>query len=69
MIFNNGTTRGYSSVDIIDPPVTTPGNYIYDSTSGFPPENPEWSYSNTANPSDFFSAIVSSGQRLPNGNT
>ena len=69
MIFNNGTTRGYSSIDIIDPPVTTPGNYIYDSTSGFSPENPEWSYSNTANPSDFFSAIVSSGQRLPNGNT
>lgn len=68
MIFNNGTDRGYSSVDIINPLQTSPGVYDYNSTTGFSPLNTEYSYTAPTN-TDFYSSIVSSGQRLPNGNT
>ena len=68
IVFNNGNSRGYSSVDIISPPQISPGVYEYNNTSGFEPLNAEWTYSSPT-PSDFYSAILSSGQRLPNGNT
>lgn len=68
MIFNNGGTRAYSSIDIIDPIITTPGNYTYDTVNGYAPTNAEWIYTTPVN-TDFFTAILSSGQRLPNGNT
>ena len=68
MIFNNGNTRGYSSVDIINPPTSSPGIYLYDDTNGYGPAVAEWIYT-TPTPSDLFSSILSSGQRLPNGNT
>lgn len=68
MIFNNGNSTGISSVEIINPPVTTPGNYNYNAITGFGPLVSEWIY-NSPTPSDFFSAILSSAQRLPNGNT
>jgi hypothetical protein len=68
MIFNNGNTRGYSSVDIINPPTSSPGIYVYDDTNGYGPAVAEWIYT-TPTPSDLFSSILSSGQRLPNGNT
>ena len=69
MIFNNGLSREYSSIDIINPSVSSPGNYMFDTTNGFSPATAEWSYTAAPIPTDFFSAIVSNGQRLPNGNT
>ena len=68
IIFNNGGDRVYSSIDIIDPPISTPGVYIYDVTDGYGPINPEWTYTDPV-PTNFFSTILSSAQRLPNGNT
>ncbi|WP_452222888.1 aryl-sulfate sulfotransferase [Lacinutrix chionoecetis] len=69
MIFNNGdNTRPFSSIEIIDPLESSPGHYIYDSTNGFAPLVAEYSYTAPVN-TDFFSSILSSGQRLPNGNT
>lgn len=68
IVFNNGNSRGFSSVDIINPSQTSPGVYQYNNTTGFEPSNAEWTYTSPT-PSDFYSAILSSGQRLPNGNT
>ncbi|PNQ75371.1 hypothetical protein C1T31_04365 [Hanstruepera neustonica] len=68
LIFNNGNNRGYSSIDLLDPQESAPGIYTYNDTTGFGPENAEWTYT-SPNPPDFFSAILSSGERLPNGNT
>ena len=68
IIFNNGGDRVYSSIDIIDPPTSAPGVYIYGVTDGYGPINPEWTYTDPV-PTNFFSTILSSAQRLPNGNT
>ena len=69
LIYNNGnSTRPYSSVDIIQPLTTTPGNYTYNSTTGYGPLIAESSYTAEIN-TDFYSVILSSAQRLPNGNT
>lgn len=72
IIFNNGIDRTpeYSEVLIINPPITSPGVYDYLPNSPFGPEQFDYSYSNqSTNPSDFYSRIVSSAQRLANGNT
>ncbi|MFD2823091.1 aryl-sulfate sulfotransferase [Lacinutrix iliipiscaria] len=68
ILFNNGNSRAYSSVDIINPPVSAPGVYIYDETTGYGPTAAEWIYTDPE-PTDLFSSILSSGERLPNGNT
>ncbi|MDX5584746.1 MAG: aryl-sulfate sulfotransferase [Aureibaculum sp.] len=68
IIFNNGNSIRYSSVDIISPPTISTGVYSYDTLNGYGPTSAEWSYT-APNPSDFFSSILSSAQRLPNGNT
>ena len=68
MIFNNGTTSLTSSIDIIDPPSSSAGFYTYE-PNGYLPTSAEWQYIDPNTPTDFFSAILSSGQRLPNGNT
>jgi hypothetical protein len=68
MIFNNGGDRAYSSIDIIAPIETTPGHYVYDPINGYAPTTAEWIYTTPTN-TDFYTAILSSGQRLPNGNT
>jgi len=68
LIFNNGNAIGYSSIKIISPPITSPGVYSYDPVNGYGPTAPEWSYT-APTPEDFFSSILSSAQRLPNGNT
>ena len=67
MVFNNGRIRDYSSVDIIDPPVTSPGNYAQDPVQPYGPALPEFSYTSDSL-TDFFSKIMSSGDQLPNGN-
>lgn len=66
IIFNNGGSRNYSSIDEIDPPVDEEGNY----QGGLPwgPTDPVWTYT-APNPYDFFVSIICGAQRLPNGNT
>lgn len=68
MIFNNGTSSLISSVEIIEPPTSSAGFYTYD-VNGYLPSIAEWEYTDPTTPTDFFSAIMSNGQRLPNGNT
>lgn len=68
MIFNNGNSIRYSTLDIISPPTSSPGVYLYNAINGYDPTSSEWKYE-APNPSNFFSSILSSGQRLLNGNT
>ena len=65
MIFNNGTPEmGFSSVDIIDPPLEfESSNYLLNNNI-YGPENLHWSYSEP----DFFSRQISGSEQLPNGN-
>ena len=67
LVFNNGSPRGYSSVDEIVPPVDAEGNYHLEG-SRFGPQEPMWSYT-APNPPDLFAPVFSGEQRLPNGNT
>lgn len=68
LIFNNGLERvgDFSAVNIIDPPTNNSGNYITPLGTPFGPVQAEWEYKD---PGNFFSEIISSAQRLPNGNT
>lgn len=71
IVFNNGLGRPdsmYSSVDIIQPPVTAKGSYTIEPQKAFPPMAPSWQYL-APKPSSFFSKNVSGAQRLSNGNT
>jgi len=69
LVFNNGgRNRFYSSVDEIIPPIDENGNYSYTTGMAYGPEEQIWVYT-TDIPSDLFSMIMSSAQRLPNGNT
>ncbi|MBO6606208.1 MAG: aryl-sulfate sulfotransferase [Psychroserpens sp.] len=72
MLFNNGNGRtpSFSEVMIIDPPATTPGFYDYTADTAYGPATADYTYEDqSASPSPFYSSIVSSAQRLPNGNT
>ena len=68
MIFNNGRQRGFSSIDIIVPPIDTNNfnNYNINPNSSYGPNNLYWTYSDSGT---FFSHFISGVQRLPNGNT
>jgi len=71
ILFNNGFTRpspGFSEVFILNPPVTSPGFYNYLANSAYGPNEPDYIYTAPIK-TDFFSPILSSSQRLPNGNT
>ena len=67
ILFNNGQGRGFSSIDLINPPIDSNGDY-YLTNNTFGPINPEWIYTDS-NPTDFYSSYISGVQRLPNGNT
>ena len=69
MAFNNGQNRGrrYSSVDEWVPPTDEQGGYSLDPAAAFAPRAEHWSYS--TGDENFYSAIISGAQRLPNGNT
>ena len=71
MIYNNGFARPggvFSSIDVIDPPMDSNGNYIIEEGQSFGPDNVFWTYS--ANPmNSFYSKSISGAHRLPNGNT
>jgi hypothetical protein len=69
MVFNNGTNRpagNYSSVEIIDPPIDSLGNYSISGSLPFLPSSQSWTYAPTTS---IFSANISGAQRLSNGNT
>ena len=68
LIFNNGSTRRYSSVDEIVPPVEASGNYTRASGAAFGPSAAAWSYV-APTPTNFYAMNISGAQRLPNGNT
>ena len=68
ILFNNGKSRGYSSIEIISAPVDVNGDYILGSNNIFGPDSSEWIY--TKDPlTDFYSSYISGVQRLENGNT
>lgn len=71
LVFNNGLGRdiSYSSVEIIEPTMAGTYNYEYNLGEPYAPAQPEWSYTAPNDPTSFYSRILSSAQRLPNGNT
>lgn len=71
ILFNNGNGREpqFSEVYILNPPTSTPGEYLLEPESTYGPVSPDYIYSDTStNPSNFNSSILSGAQRLPNGN-
>lgn len=69
LVFNNGGRRGYSTVDEFVPASDSTGAYPRPAPgTPFGPDAPCWSYQGNP-PSSFYSASLSSAQRLPNGNT
>src|SRR5207253_10929770 len=73
LLFNNGRGRPgpdgrYSSVDEIVLPVDRKGHYTLKPGAAYGPDKPVWSYS-APRKSDLFAPIMSSAQRLSNGNT
>ena len=72
LIFNNGYDLVedpplYSSIEEITPPLN---GYAYRRSAGvaYPPNKPAWTYA-AETPTDFYSRVMGSTQRLPNGNT
>jgi len=65
LVFNNGIGRGYSSVDEINPPIDSLGNYIISQGEAYAPSVPIWSYTSDG----FYAFHLSGAERLPNGNT
>lgn len=72
MVFNNGFGRlpSYSEVLIIAPPVDANGNYAYTPSTAYLPIDPDFRYPEVPPTEDaeFYSAIISNAQQLPNGN-
>ena len=70
LIFNNGNGRpgpDYSSVEILDPPQSTPGFYQIPESEPIGPEFPDWIYDGGND--SFYSPYLSNAQRLTNGHT
>lgn len=67
MVFNNGNGRtggNYSTVEIINPPVT---GFNYTATLPYLPDSNSWIY-NGGNPNSFYAQNISGAQQLSNGN-
>jgi hypothetical protein len=71
LIYNNGLGRrpGYSSVDVIVPELQGQYNYKHSADQGYGAPDTKWRYVNEADSTAFYSKIMSSAQRLANGNT
>lgn len=69
MVFNNraGGGNNYSAVDIITPPMDENGGFILEEGAAFGPIQYDWRYA-TEVPTEFFSPIMSSAQKLRDGN-
>ncbi|RNC83500.1 MAG: T9SS C-terminal target domain-containing protein [Winogradskyella sp.] len=70
IVFNNGNGRtpSFSEVYVLNPPIDSPGVYTQNATLAYGPSTPDYTYTDPV-PGDFYSAIISGAQRLPNGNT
>ncbi len=71
MVYNNGQGRPeglYSSVDVIDPPVDSEGNYQIETGQPFGPAQLFWTYDGQPG-NAFYSSRISGANRLSNGNT
>ena len=70
ILFNNGFRRtpSFSEINILSPPTSTPGNYVYTTGTAYGPISPEFEYADPVDNTNFYSAILSSAQRLPNNN-
>lgn len=71
MVYNNGNGRpegSFSSVEVIDPPLDSFGNYTIMAGNAYEPERASWIYMGRP-PLDFYSPIISGAARLSNGNT
>lgn len=65
-LFSNAFAANQSAVFEIELPLDAADNFILDPATGFyGPAGPVWQYTDPS----LFSAIMSSGERLPNGNT
>lgn len=68
IVFNNGTHRGYSTIDEITPPLLPDGTYELLPGQPFGPTNLTWTYD--PGPLDsFYGNFLGGAQRLPSGNT
>jgi formylglycine-generating enzyme required for sulfatase activity len=69
LIFNNGLSRNYSSIDEIVPPaIDTNGNYALTLEQAYEPSTLAWTYTATP-PTNMYAEAISGCQRQPNGNT
>ncbi len=71
MIFNNGQGRpegGYSSSDVIDPPLNSMGTYDLFPGQAYGPDELSWTYPEEPD-FDLYSPNISGSERLWNGNT
>jgi len=69
LVFNNGNTRRYSSVDEVILPYDGSGGYTWPSPGEpFGPVAATWTWQDSPVDS-FFASLISGVQRLPNGNT
>ena len=66
-LFNNGNGRsiGYSSVDVITPPLVN-GEYVIEPGSAWGPVAPNWTWDQGT---DMYGTAISGAERLENGNT
>ena len=66
-LFNNGNGRsiGYSSVDVISPPLVN-GEYIIEPGTAWGPLAPNWTWDQGT---DMYGTAISGAERLENGNT
>jgi len=71
IVYNNGFGRvpSFSQIDIITPPEDSEGVYSYTTGTAYGPASTDYSYLDPTDSTNFYSRILSSGQRLPNGNT
>lgn len=71
ILFNNGIERNpsFSQVDIITPPESPLGVFDYTTNTAYEPLNTDYTYTDlSSDPSEFYTAILSSAQQLSNGN-
>ena len=66
-VFNNGMFRGYASIDELEPPLNPDGTYHLEPNSPFGPESLTWTC-DTIDGEQFSAMVMSSVQRLANGN-
>ena len=66
ILFNNGVERGFSSFDILVPPMDADGNYILEQDQAYGPEELYWTSEGLYD--DAFANRTSSADQLANGN-